>query len=792
MRRAAKPLEEFLRARDRIREERVGDGGSDTCCFLTETLDRAIGNLLPDGEEPVAIVALGSYGRGELCLWSDIDLMVLHEGTDPDRLAKTVFYPLWDVNLKVGHSIRTVRECLSAFGERIDTMTSLLSARLVDGSPDLYHALQEGLAKMTPGRPLAPILASLELERRAAQPYPVMAADVKQGRGALRTFQAFDWERRRSQLLGRMPREETEPERHARSVLLAIRNGLHAATGRGFDIFDIDLREQVARWLGEDLGAVSRELCRALGTGDRLAELHWPGLTGSGDPVTSLGMKTALRMRRGRRGGGVLHNASRIAAATALPLSDPQVRSELATGSEQVWTDQEREALIRLLRSGERGMVVFGWLVELGWVGRNFPEWEPVSALPQLAPFHEHPVDAHLWRTVEEMRRLLAEAEPLTAGVVSDQESEDVFLLAAFLHDIGKGRDGDHSAIGAEAARSFLTRAGFDPRVVDLVSGAVHHHLLLARTALRRDIASPEVVREVAATVGDLATLQVVYLLTIADSLATGRTMWSEWKSALIRQLYLRTAALFGGGDRLSVVDATAVVALSPGRFDVEEVTRHLDGLPSDYAWAMEPSDVFWHLGVISRFTGPTLVVAGEDNRVVVVGRDRRGFLLSVCRAFAAHGIAVDEARLYTSRNGIALDTFAVRPTRGGARFEAEMWPRIEQALATGADLSGAVTERAAAYDRMKPVEASVRVRPDLSEKDIVLEVRSPDRVGLLVDIVESLFELGLDLRQARIDTRAGQAIDILHVGGGELSEDELESIRRRLAVRIGGPAGPR
>ena len=788
MPRATDPLEGFLETRDRLRQKRVGDGGFETCSLLTSALDQAIRGMLPDDwVEPVAVLALGSFGRGELCLWSDIDLMVLHDGADPDRLAKTVFYPLWDANLKVGHSIRTVKECVSAARERIDSMTSLLSARLVHGDPDLHDALRDGLARITSGRPLAPSLASLELDRRTAQPFPVMAADVKQGRGGLRTFQALDWERRRAQLLGQTPSEETETERRARSVLLAVRNGLHAATGRGFDIFDIDLREQVARWLGDDLATVSRELCRALRTGDRLAELHWPGLTASGDPVAALGRGVARRIRRARP-MGPLHTAGRIAADPTLSLSDSRVRARLMATSEQNWTEQERKGLIRLLRSGERGMVVFGWLEELGWVGRHFPEWESVSALPQLAPFHEHPVDAHLWRTVEEMRRVLADPDPLTASVILDLGSEDTLLLAAFLHDIGKGRSGDHSVLGAEAARSFLARAGFDSSTVELVAKATRHHLLLARSALRRDIASPEVIEEVAGSVGDLATLQTVYLLTIADSKATGRTTWSEWKATLVRQLYVRAAALFGAGDRLTVVDADSAAHLSQGRFRLEEVEAHLEGLPPDYAWAMEPSDVTWHMKLISRFSGPTLVEPGEQNRVLVVGRDRRGFLLTVCRAFAAHGIAVDGARLYTSSEGIALDVFVVRPSHGEGEVSPETWARIEDALASGQDLTDAVTERAVAYDRIGSPEVSVRARPELSERDIVFEVRSPDRVGLLVDIVEGLFQEGLDLRQARIDTRAGHAIDVLHVEGPGLSGGELEEICHRLATRIGGP----
>lgn len=740
--------------------------------------------LLPDGEE-VAVVALGSYGRGELCLWSDIDLMILHRGADTDRLAKTVFYPLWDANLKVGHSIRTVRDCVTAARERIDSMTSMLSARLVAGDPGLVDSLHQGLARVAAGRPLSPHLASLELARRAAQPYPVMAANVKEGRGGLRTFQALSWERSRERLLRRNASEETPDERKARSTILAVRNGLHAATGRAFDIFDPDLREQVARWLGDDIHSVSRALCRALRTGDRIAELHWPGLTSSGDPVATLGRRI-VRRTKGPSSTGPLQGAARVAADPTRALSDHRVRAELTNSSGQEWSESERDGLVRLLQSGERGQVVFGWLEQSGWVADHFPEWEPVSALPQLAPFHEHPADAHLWRTTDEMMALVSDPEPLIASMVSDLGSPDVLVLSAFLHDIGKGRDGDHSEVGSSAARSFLTRAGFDTRTVELVATAVRHHLLLARTALRRDIASPEVVEEVAATVGNLAALQVLYLLTIADSKATGRTTWSAWKDTLLRQLYFRVAAVLGAGERQARVDAGSVAQLSQGRFRPEEVETHLAGLPPDYGWAMEPSDVLWHLDVISGFEGRTLLRARDGTGVLVVGRDRRGFFLTVCRALAAHGIGVDEARLYTRHDGIAVDVFAVRQARDGSPIEPGIWSRVEEVIATEQDLSDAVRERATAYDREASSDISVRARPEPATQDTVIEVRSPDRVGLLVDIVEALYDEGLDLHQARIDTRAGQAVDVLQVGGRELTKQELDELCGRLETRIG------
>jgi [protein-PII] uridylyltransferase len=316
---------------------------------------------------------------------------------------------------------------------------------------------------------------------------------------------------------------------------------------------------------------------------------------------------------------------------------------------------------------------------------------------------------------------------------------------------------------------------------------------------LRRDIASPDVIDEVARTVGELAILQILYLLTIADSKATGRTMWSDWKETLLRQLYLRVAARLEDGTEVSVVRAEDVAGLSQGRLTVEIVDEHLSALPPDYALVTDAGEVVWHLEVISGLVDETVLSVGESGeRVLVVGHDRRGFLLSVCRALAANGIGVHDARLFTRADGVVIDVFEVRDDRSGDPVDTERWPRVEETLAglesNGSAVLERVRQRAAAYDSRRQSPVTVRPRPELPHLNTVLEVRATDRVGLLVDVVEALYAEGLDLHLARIDTRADQAIDVLHVSRSGLpirDEVELTDLCRRLEGRIvGRPSG--
>ena len=245
----------FLEFRESLQSKRLGDGGADTCVALTSALDAAVAASFPtDLADRLAVVAVGGYGRGEQCLFSDVDIMLLHSGVDPNGATRPILYPLWDANLKVGHSVRTVEECLQAAKESFETLTALLSGRLICGNERLLAELNSALGSHLTGRPLTTRLVAAERERRMRHPYPLMAADLKDGRGGLRTFQSFWWERRRAELTGiPAPYPETPTEQEALRTLLAVRNALHATAGRAVDEFVPDLREGAAQWLGTDL-----------------------------------------------------------------------------------------------------------------------------------------------------------------------------------------------------------------------------------------------------------------------------------------------------------------------------------------------------------------------------------------------------------------------------------------------------------------------------------------------------------------------------------------------------------
>ena len=725
------------------------------CEALTSVLDGAIEELVSPLPDDVALVAVGGYGRVELSPYSDVDLMLLHAVDDPADLAAALFRPLWDAKLKVGHSVRTLKEASTAAKERFDTHTTLLTSRLIAGDEDLFTRLMDQVAAVTRARPLRRYLVSEERDRRVATPYMVMATNVKTGRGGLRTLHGFEWEQRREELIGRFTTDSRPEEEQAAETLLQVRNALHVTAGRAHDVFSLDLREPAARWLGVDVFEAAQRLVSAMQTVDRLATLRWPEVIDE-------------------RPKGIW---ARMSGAPP------------TLGASRSLTIEE---LTSALETGELGQLGFERLWESGMLDDVLPEWGTVRTLPQLAPFHEHPVAPHLWRTVDEMKALI-DGEEHYGSVAGELGSRETLLLAAFLHDIGKGHGGDHAEIGAKIAHSFCGRMDIAADQARLIESAVRHHLLLALTATRRDLDDPAVIEEIAATVGSLELLQLLYLLTVADSRATGPTMWNDWKATLLRTLFVRCAARFGADRPVAAGITRAELLAAAGAARRDELEAHLQAMPGDYLRSVSVDDVLWHLDLISSLEGESAVGVRTVHPVetaVVVGRRRPGFRRHVAEAFAANGVDVLEARLLSRTDGLIVDSYRVRDDRTGDVVKEERWDSlradIEAGLLGQLDTGSKVAARAAAYEESRGEEPVVRGAIDAASGDLVLTVKCTDRIGRLAEIITVLNDCGLDIRLAKIDSREGEVVDTFHVAAdGPGASDEIGALERRIAGAI-------
>ena len=773
------PLQSYLATRDSFLTKGPQGVASPINIILSEALDECLTVLAVSAPE-VAMVAVGGYGRRELCLYSDIDLLLLHDGPVDEEAVRSILYPLWDSGLKIGHATRTVKGTLSFARDDLSTLCTVLSARLVAGPPELLDELHQGLTRLLAGgrSNLTERLAAEERSVWEREPFALQDLDLKNGRGGLRTLHRLDWDRRRSELVGEEPEVAIEPgEIAARRTLLAVRQALHAVQRRSADRFALDLRASVGGWLGREPAEVATEVYRAARFADGVAAARWGRIRPTGvDPIAHAGLAVVRFVRsrwaRGETAATPLTFARAAVASDARGRLSTWERDFAARSGAPEWTPGDRSGLVSLLASGRPGWDALLGLWESGWLTRALPEIGHLQGLAQVAPFHLHPVDGHLGATVASIVDLADGSVGWCADLAEEMGSLDEVLLSGFLHDIGKGLGGNHSEVGADLAVSLLQRTGFGAGTVSVVGQAVRHHLLLSETASRRDIEDPAVVREVAGVVGNQELLRVLALLSVADAIATGPDMWSTWKESLVRNLVRKISALLEGTvSGLSAELEGTIESLVPD-LSREQIAAHLAGMPSGYVARFGPGLVAQHLRVAHRPIGQgqikvNVVPGAPVSTIITAAPDRPGLLATITGVLAIHNLAVLEARVVTRSDGLALDTFRVIDSLGSDMIGQGRWPGVreslEQAVAGGIDLETRLAEKRAAYSRAVATSApEVRVRPH--NDGLAIDIRASDRVGLLHDLARAISMLGLEVDLAKIDTRGKEALDVFEV----------------------------
>ncbi|MFI0422073.1 [protein-PII] uridylyltransferase [Spongiactinospora sp. 9N601] len=695
------------------------------------------------GQQGVALVAVGSLGRGELAPGSDLDLVLVHDDRDDIAgIADRLWYPVWDSGVALDHSVRTPEEAVNVARDDLKAVLGLIQARHVAGDADLTRSVREAvLAEWRAGsaRRLAELREAAELRARTSGELAfLLEPDLRDARGGLRDVQAMRAVAAAWVAGGPGPRV-----REAYELLLDVRHGLHLVTGRGADRLVFQEQDAVAGALGLlDAETLMRRVAEAGRTVAHALDGTWravdrpvsrPGQQGRrplADGVVEHSGEVALaRGADPARDPALVLRAAAAAAEAGLPLA-PATVTALAGRSAPMpvpWPDAARDALVALLGAGRAAVPVWEDLDQAGLVVRLLPDWERVRHRPQRNPIHRFTVDRHLIETA-------AGAAALTREV----SRPDLLLIAALLHDVGKGWPGDHSVTGEIVARDIGAHIGLPPADVDVLAAVVRHHLLLPETATRRDLADPVTIGRVAEAVGTREVLDLLAALAVADGRATGPAAWNGWKATLVSDL-------------------------------VRRVRSVLAGAPPPPAPVLRPEQA-----ALARHGGGAVRVHG--GAVTVAAPDRPGLLWRAAGVLAAHRLVVRSATA-ASAGATAVIEFSVVPEYGSPPDPATIESDLRLVLAGRLDIERRLARRARAARPARVPAAPPRVTllDDASATATVVEVRVHDRPGLLWRIGRAFGECGLDVRAACVETLGAEAVDVFYVvdSAGRLLADE-------------------
>ena len=799
---------------------------------LTRVIDDLVRDLVRDSGvgEQIAVIAVGGYGRGEMFPFSDVDLLLLtpqEPGPELRGQLECLIGALWDSGVHLGHSVRTLGECREEAQRDVTVLTAMLEARQLAGPLDLFQAFQRVVAESLD--PAAFFRAKvLEQQQRYNKyndtPYS-LEPNCKESPGGLRDLQMLLWVasaagfgRNWTELAanGLLTAEELRLLRRHERRLKSIRVWLHLTAGRREDRLVFDVQGAVAEAMSYQPGHAQRASERLM------RDYYWAAKV-----VTQLNI-IVLQLIEARlfpRDGtvDVPIDAVFVARNEKLDIVDeatfradpnamlraflvlqqhPELKDFSPTLLRALWhgrflidsafrrDPRNRATFISILQQPEGIVHVLRRMNQWSVLGRYLPQFRRIVGQMQHDLFHVYTVDQHILQVVRNLRRFTMDEHahefPLCSQLITDFDRHWVLYVAALFHDIAKGRGGDHSSMGARDAVAFCRHHGLTADDTALVEFLVRHHLLMSQVAQKQDIADPDVVRRFAEIVRDERWLVALYLLTVADVRGTSPIVWNAWKAKLLEDLFRLTTRALGGDAtpataelerrKIEALEILSLYALSPTAH--EALWKQLDVV---YFLRNSARDIAWHTRtLLAHVTTERAIVrtrlpqTGEGAEVLVYVRDQKDLFARVCGYFDSRNLSILDAKIHTTRDGYALDTFLVSD-HGHSQHYRELLQRIEKELAEVIDqavpLPAPVMGRLSRHSRHFPVLPAVLLKPDADGRHFLLNITATDRIGLLYAITRVLARHEVNVHTARINTLGERVEDVLLIDGAELND---------------------
>lgn len=824
-----------------------------------------------DDAQQMAIVASGGYGRAEIAPFSDIDLMFLFKrkpARPEEKLVEWMLYMLWDLGLKVGHATRSVNEAIKTSKEDHTIRTSLLDARLVCGSDELFQVFSERFTReMLSSKQIDFVKAKLD-ERdnrhdRMGDSRYVLEPNIKEGKGGLRDLQTLYWIAKAiyrikdvSELVPLGVFDATDVKRFikAQDFLWELRCNLHYSAGRAEETLSFNVQSELAKRMGyrnrasgsgverfmkhyflvaKDVGDLTRVLCAMLeeshGKKTKRTFSSFSFGKGKSENFTldrgrigiknkSVFSKDPINMLR------LFAEAERL-AADIHPEALRSVYKNLKLLDAKMLKDvQANKLFVEMLTNPKGPELTLRRLNESGVLGRFVPDFGRVVAQMQYDMYHVYTVDEHTINAIGILSRiergLLANDHPLSTEIIQEIKSRRVLYVAVLLHDIAKGRGGDHSELGAEIALKLCPRFGLDEWETETVAWLVLHHLDMNRTAFKRDLDDPQAIQDFVELVQSPERLRLLLILTVADTRAVGPNVWNGWKATLLRELYYRALEVMTGktpGGRASArameVKAKLEVELAndTDKWSTDEIAQHLTLGYTDYWLGFDLEHLVQHAKLIRNATHQAntkdinlyvenFTAKGADiSEIIIYTPDHPGLFSRIAGAMSLSGANIVDARVVTLANGMALDTFWVQDIDGGAysrdgravRLEAKIEAALTGKINTKNEIEKEKKRQSGLRTAVFTVPPRVLVDNKASSTATVIEISTRNRIGLLHDITWGLTGLGLQIASAHITTYGERAVDVFYVknvfGLKVEQEAKIKSIENKLMEIISG-----
>jgi [protein-PII] uridylyltransferase len=843
-----------------------GRAAARATAFLDDQLVRLAYDFVAERvlEQPIeglTIVGLGGTGRGEMAPFSDLDLMFLTAKAptkEQERAAEAMLHLLWDLKLKVGHSIRSVADLMTLARKDMTIRTAFLEARWLWGDEKLFDVAMRRFRKEAVAGTAAEFVTAKLAERdqrhiKMGDSRYVVEPNVKDGKGGLRDLHTLYWigkyvhgVERPADLVGAGLLTAAEFKRFDRAerFFWAVRCHLHLLAGRAEERLSFEYQRQIAEIMNyadrPGKSAVERFMQFYFLNAKSVGDLTGVFLAQLDEQLGKKGFRFALPTirRKPKRLGGFVLDRGRIsipsddyfrsdpvrllelfalAAREQLEIHPTAMRAATRDAvliDKQVRDDARANALfMEVLTCVNSPELVLRWMNEAGVFGRFVPDFGRVVAQMQFDMYHHYTVDEHSIRALGLLAQIergeLKSDHPISTAIFKQIASRRVLYVAVLLHDIAKGRGGDHSVIGSEIALKLCPRFGLDPAETETVSWLVRYHLLLSSTAFKRDLADPKTIDDFVRQVQSPERLRLLLILTVVDIRAVGPGIWNDWKRTLLSALFeaaeerLRLGYKHHG--RTELVEARQKELGAELGWKTSALRAHGKRLPDSY-WLAEPLP--WQVAnakqvaaAEARIGEPHPSVSVEDDpesgatRVSVFTPDREGLFYRICAGLASAGANIIDARIHTTRDGMALDNLLVLDGRAKAYSDRRQRGRLARALEAALvrpDSPPLPSTQPAHRSTAFRVAPSVAIAERASTRTTVVEVNARDRPALLAALAGAIHGQGHQIHSAHIATYGERAVDVFYLtttDGRKLDADQIDALREALLDAAREPA---